>query len=68
MHIKGLCTTDLKRPVKVFDIANKKLIGSFDSLTAAGEFTGVNTSSVRNYAVRKNKCFKNKLNITLAFR
>jgi len=56
------------RKVKVYNVAEKKLIGEFESMTKAAEFAGVDMRGVGNYIKKKLKCHKNKLGFTICFR
>jgi len=54
--------------VKVYDVANKKQIGEFESTTLASAFTGIKANHISNYIHKKIRSYKNKLGITICFR
>lgn len=56
------------RKVKVYNIAEKKLIGEFASMNLASEFTGVAGKDIGQYIKHKYRCYKNKLGFTICFR
>lgn len=68
MRSPGRAGDTLKCRTKVYDVANKKLIGVFESRKDAAKFLGVAYRSIHNYVRTKSKCRKNKLGITVAIR
>ncbi len=67
-NAKQINLSNVPRRVKVFDVDKKELLGTFESMTAAGKFSGISTDFVRTCIATKCRCYKNKLNKTLAFR
>ena len=59
---------NMNRKVKVYDVANKHLLGTFESLTDAQKFTGVHTANIGRCIAHKYKSYTNKLGITIYFR
>lgn len=56
------------RPVKIYDVVNKKLLFETETLKEAVRITGVDQRTVRRAIKNKYKCHKNKLNIIICFR
>jgi len=67
-NIKGISSEHLKRPVRVYDVAKKAIIGKFDSLVEASEFTGVSTGTIYKCIRTKCRSYKNKLDKAICFR
>jgi len=61
-------TENTRRKVKVFDVANKKLLKECNSLHEAAEFTGVDLSNIIRFIKRKGRSSTNKLGIVICFR
>lgn len=62
----GINYRHITRKVKIYDVANKKLIKECNSKHEAMEYAGV--KGIDSYLSSKCKCYKNKLGIVLAFR
>lgn len=62
----------LKRTIKVYDVDEKdpakKLLGTFDSMTATVRFTGASKSNINTCLKTKSRNHKNSLGKTLTFR
>lgn len=58
----------IKRKVKVYDVANKKLLKECESLFEAEKYTGVNTANIGRCIAHKYKSYTNNLGITICFR
>jgi hypothetical protein len=70
--IRGDINELRKRPIKVYDVderdPEKKLLGVFDTLSAASRFTGASTSNINHALKTKGRNRKNTLGKTIAFR
>jgi hypothetical protein len=70
--IPGINNVELKRPTKVYDVdekdPDKKLLGAFESVTAAAKFAGMKPRNISSYIKSKSRCHTNGLGKTLAFR
>lgn len=56
------------RPIRIYDVENKKLIKVCDSVSDAAKFTGLRSSMISRYTKDKTRSYKNKLNKTICFR
>ena len=56
------------RPVKVYDVEEKKLIATYPSVREASRATGVASSNISKYIERKTRSKTNKFNKTICFR
>lgn len=65
---KGNINHDIPRRVKVYDTQAKKLIFTFESLTAAQDTLGVSRDLICWHIKNKGKCKKNNTGKILAFR
>lgn len=64
----GITNEISRRRVKVYDVDKKELLGTFESITEASDFTGVANGAISSYIKGKIKCHTNKLDRVLAFR
>jgi len=66
----GLDNDIAKRKVKVYDVEKKELLGEFESMTLAANFTGVSVGRIGSYLRNKGRTKKttNKLGKILCFR
>jgi len=56
------------RRIKIYDVAEKKLIKECETMTEASKFTGLSTSMISACLKTKYRSHKNKLNKTICFR
>lgn len=64
----GLLDEINNRVVKVYNVDEKKLLGTFQTMAAASKFTGVDERQIGRLIARKGRNKVNILNCTLAFR
>jgi hypothetical protein len=68
MRSPGVDYKAIKRKCKVYDADKKKLIGEFESLSAAGEFLGISAGLVKSSIKHKSINKTNKLGLRIAIR